>query len=109
VFNFHLSGSYHVNDMYEFNNLSNEFKNTPMGIAMGDFNAFPDDVNFPSNWRLAAIARRNIDQIWTTKNVGLSDSGNYYGVRIPLDWENFELNKMSDHLPILFKTGLYYD
>jgi endonuclease/exonuclease/phosphatase family metal-dependent hydrolase len=108
VFNFHLSAPEHEKDVQAFNNLTNEFEKTPLGVAMGDFNEPPSNVNFPSNWRLVATAY-NIDQIWTTKNIGLSDSENYYGVKIAIDSKKFELNKMSDHLPVLIKTGLYYD
>ena len=105
VYNFHLSvPAWHL-DIVSFRNLKNDFNNTNRGIAMGDFNAEPSEIPFTSNWRL--VAGGLPDQIWSTSDVGLSDSGEYYRESITVDVDRFNLYQISDHLPVLFKTGLY--
>jgi hypothetical protein len=31
----------------------------------------------------------------------------YYGIEITINSDLFDLDTMSDHLPVLFKTGIY--
>jgi endonuclease/exonuclease/phosphatase family metal-dependent hydrolase len=107
VYNFHLRPDYEQ-DVMAFNNLTYNFEKTQLGIAMGDFNESPESVKFPANWILSATSSKfNGDQIWLTKDIGLSPSGKYYRINIGINSDLFELNKLSDHFPVLFKTGLY--
>lgn len=107
VYNFHLRPEYEQ-DVTAFNHFIYNLEKSLSGIAMGDFNESPESVKFPADWILATTSSNsNSDQIWLTKDIGLSPSGKYYGINIGINSNQFELNKLSDHLPVLFKTGLY--
>jgi endonuclease/exonuclease/phosphatase family metal-dependent hydrolase len=106
VYNFHLSVPAHHLDILSFKALTDEFKKTRNGIAMGDFNLTPTEVPFPDNWALAATCEMP-DQIWLTKEVGLSASGEYYRIGIPPEDNKLNLLQISDHRPVVCKTGLY--
>lgn len=105
VYNFHLSVPAWQADILSFRALRDEFFSTRQGIATGDFNAAPIEIPFTSNWTL--IAGGLPDQIWSTNDIGLSESGNYYRVPIAADVDRFNLYQLSDHMPIIIKTGLY--
>jgi endonuclease/exonuclease/phosphatase family metal-dependent hydrolase len=118
-YDFHISVPNFESDLRSFDALYHDFSETKYGIVVGDFNQNESDMTYPSNWRDpitggAGRASGGIDQIWVTKDIGpfKKDIGTitidqYFGNQIDLDIDKFPFTKISDHLPVIYQTGIY--
>ena len=76
-------------------------------LVIGDFNFTVSDLSGFKDEGWNHLQGDGIDHIWGSPSIGISPDGSLYIETVPINFDQNYLLTLSDHLPVMVKTGIY--